>query len=136
MPIFAKRICQKSFQNLRMVLNILCNDKKICDALLLSYFGINVSQSIIASSDFFGEKTRWNFGEVVVLLSIISTASCFAERSFSVFWRLETSQRDHGRLSHLALLCIDHAEFFHLFSIRVLDQKTLVIYFESCGREP
>ena len=55
---------------------------------------------------------------------------------FSEDWKQARGTMGHGRLSHLALLCIDHAEFFHLFSIRVLDQKTLVIYFESCGREP
>ena len=40
---------------------------------------------------YFGERGRWNFGKVAVILSVISSVSCSAERSFSVFRRPKTN---------------------------------------------
>ena len=47
--------------------------KKIC----LSYFGANVSQSIVVSSNFLDERFFWNFGKVVGVLSVKPSRICF-----------------------------------------------------------
>ena len=122
----------------------------------LSYFGINVSQSIIVSYIFFGQRLRWIFGKVVIILSVIATVSCSADRSFSILRRPETKLRiilGKGRPNHLALICFEHSyvnrvdigkvidevssekvvptSFLNQFS----DQKTWMIYFESCKKK-
>ena len=63
-PISRKKICPEYLQNSQMVLSMLCNDgkyakKKIC----LSYFGTNVSENIIVSSNFFPLKSPLKFCE-------------------------------------------------------------------------
>ena len=50
--------------------------------------------------------------KVVVIFSVIPTASYSSERSFSVLGRPKTNLRStmgHDSLSHLALLCIERA---------------------------
>ena len=49
--IFAKTIHPKCLQNSRMVLSNLCNDYEICEKKLC-YFGVNISQRNIVSSNF------------------------------------------------------------------------------------
>ena len=104
----------------------------------MSYFGINVSQSIIGSTNFFGERVRWNFGKVVVFLRVKPTVPCSDERSFSVLQRPKTNLRrtkEQDRLSHLALLCFERAyvnrvdveKMIDSFSNHLSDQKALVI---------
>ena len=91
-----------------MVLSIFCNDDKLCEKKVAVFFGINVSQNIIVSSNSF----RCNFGEVVVILSVAPTVSCSVEQSFSVLRRPKRNLRSivgQDRLCHLALLCIERA---------------------------
>ena len=54
-PTFAKRIRSRYLQNLQMVLSMLCS--------LPNYFGINVSENYIVSSNFFRPKSPMEFRE-------------------------------------------------------------------------
>ena len=105
---------------------------------------------------FFAERAHWNFGKNVVILSGMPTVSCSSGRSFSVLRRPKTTPRStmgqEDCLSHLTLLSIECAYFNRVdieklfdklsskkivpssFSNQFLDQKTLVIYFESCKK--
>ena len=97
-PIFGKMVCQKYLQNSRMVLSILCNDvktgeKKNC----LRDIGVNVPRVLLSRPRFyldhcliqifFGKSGSWNFGKVVVILSVIPAVSSSTELSFSVLQR-------------------------------------------------
>ena len=91
-------VCQKYLQNSRMVLSILCNDvktgeKKNC----LRDIGVNVPRVLLSRPRFyldhcliqifFGKSGSWNFGKVVVILSVIPAVSSSTELSFSVLQR-------------------------------------------------
>ena len=106
--IFEKRICLNYFQNSRMVLSILCNNDKICERKkdCLSYSGINVSQSIIVSSNFFRRKNPLEFWENCCYSQRHANCYCSSGRSFSVLRRPK-----EDCLSHLALLSIECAYF-------------------------
>ena len=91
----------------------------------LSYFGINVFQSYIVSSNFFGERACWKFGKVSVIFSVISTVSYSAERSFSVLRRPKTNLKStmgQDCFSHLAILCIERAYVNRLDIVEVTDE--------------
>ena len=93
---------------------------------------------ILSHPFFFGDRARCNFGEIVVILSVTPTVSCSAEQSFSILQRLKTTLRSimgQDLLSHLALLCIERAYVNRIDFQPILDQKTLVIYFESCKKK-
>ena len=66
--IFAKTIHPKYLQNSRMVLSNLCNDYEICEKKLC-YYGVNISQRNIVSSNF--------FGPAVITAVILSVAPMF-----------------------------------------------------------
>ena len=55
--------------------------KKNC----LSYFGINIS-----------ENNPLRFWKIVVILSVIPTVSCSAERALNIFQRPKIDQKHHG----------------------------------------
>ena len=80
---------------------------------------------ILSHTIFFGERTCWNFEKVVVILSVIPTASCSTERSFSFLRRPKanlrsTMEQDH--LSYLALLCIERAYVNRVDIKKLLDE--------------
>ena len=60
---------------------------------------------------FYCERACWNFGKVIVILSVILTVSCSAERSFSVLPKQKQTRSTMGldHLSHLALLYIERS---------------------------
>ena len=83
------------------------------------------SKVILSHPIFFGERVRWYFGKVVVILNVIPTVSCSAERSFSVLRRPKTSLKStlgQDCLSHLALLCIGRAYITRLDIEIVIDE--------------
>ena len=51
-PIYAKRNHQKKFRNSRMVLNILCNDRKMGERKCLRYVGVNVPKGLLSYAIF------------------------------------------------------------------------------------
>ena len=59
-----------------------------------------------------------NFGEVVVIPDVIPATSCTVEQPLSVLRKLKTYLR-----SNMGQDCLSH--------LRLLDQNTLVLYFES-----
>ena len=92
---------------------------------------------ILSHPFFFGDRARYNFGEIVVILSVTPTVSCSAEQSFSILQRPKTTLRSimgQDLLRHLALLCIERAYVNRIDFQPILDQKTLVIYFGSCKK--
>ena len=112
---------------------------------------------VLLSHTFFLAKDPAEFfRKVVIVLSVIATVSCSVDRSFSILRRPETKLRiimGKGRPNHLALICFEHSyvnrvdigkvidevssekvvqsSFLNQFS----DQKTWMIYFESCKKK-
>ena len=63
----------------------------------VSYFGKKyIRKTLLSHPIFFGQRIRWNFGKVVVILSVMPTVSCSAERSWSILQSLKRDQEHHG----------------------------------------
>ena len=105
----------------------------------------------IVSSDFFGEKTRWKFGKVDVILSVIPTAFLFCWTVVYGFAKTKNNpyknplkslqSMEHDHLSHQELLCIERAYVDRVDIEKVVDEflsrkgrfsfSTQLIYFKS-----
>ena len=62
-----------------------------------------------------------NFGKVVVILSIIPAASCFAQRSFNLLQKPKTYLRSTRDQDHLALLRIERGYSNRVDTKKVID---------------
>ena len=69
---------------------------------------------------FFSRRARWNFGKVVVILSVVPTVSCSAERSLSILQRSKTDQKHHEIAS-----VIWHCYILNMLTNRVDIEKVI-----------
>ena len=70
--------------------------------------------------------------KVVVIQHMIAAASCSAEGSFSVLQIVKTQFRSgmaQGRLSHVALLCIERAYASKKDAEKKVDERRLKFFF-------
>ena len=69
-----------------------------------------------------GKRARWNLGKVVVIVSVIPTVSCSAERSQSVLRRPKTDQKHRGAGFPPTLLVIERAYVNRVDNEKVIDK--------------